>query len=843
MAKLKTLRQMINRRDLEIVPSRRFRVQPMWRLAFALLFQALFLSGTGWSQPDSPESIRIQLKWKHQFQFAGYYAAIEKGFYAESGLKVELIEREPGTNFVESVLSGHADYGIGDVGLLINRCEGDPIVILAQIFQHSPLAFASLRDSGIISPYEMIGKRAMCDLNGKNHAALAGMVLNTIGDLNQIEYVPQSLSLDALLEGNVDVCSVYTTNEPFELREKGIDFTLITPQSYGVDYYGDNFFTTENEIREHPDRVRKVIDATLKGWKYAIENPDEVIDTIIEKYSPGSKREKLAYEAKETLKLIAPELTPLGEINPSRFRTFAQQMATMGVVEEGKVPPGFIFPARLQPAIPLSNEQLEWLEGHPDVSLGFASNFEPLFWLDDQGRQQGVLSDMLDLLNQRLGTRIEVVTADWGDTVDSASMGELDGLLAIPEEMVGQLGMRGTHSYLSLLPTVFAKEGTVNKLKTLSDLRGKKVAVLARVDSLNRLLDPLEGDVEILKGGTARDCLEMVFQGKADATIGFPFYDEAIVRHFFTDIAPAFIFWDKPIQAVIGVRSDWPELVEILNLGIDSITSEKRNQIISKWSSRISEEQVELPRRESEWLARHPVIPVLVPKSSSPFIYTDSEGRERGIYVDFLTALGKRLGVRIQTRSVAFKEYSEEIFEKQSAILAVGPKSEIGEVEGYEWSIPVGYSHTAVFSKTGERRLSMNDLGDRIIGYSSSVSNDTPGFERFLKAKQTIGIDNPDEAISKLLSGEIDGYFDYYPVFNHQLKKAMVSDIEAVYVHPTPISANLLVKDDQGPLLSSVNRAIEAMENEEIPRLLTKWRFTEPAQENKRVHFSVKEDE
>ncbi|MCA9437314.1 MAG: transporter substrate-binding domain-containing protein, partial [Candidatus Omnitrophica bacterium] len=632
-------------------------------------------------------------------------------------------------------------------------------------------------------------------------------------------------------------------NEPFELREKRIDFNLITPQSYGVDYYGDNFFTTENEIREHPDRVRKVIDATLKGWKYAIENPDEVIDTIIEKYSPGSKREKLAYEAKETLKLIAPELTPLGEINPSRFRTFAQQMATMGVVEEGKVPPGFIFPARLQPAIPLSNEQLEWLEGHPDVSLGFASNFEPLFWLDDQGRQQGVLSDMLDLLNQRLGTRIEVVTADWGDTVDSASMGELDGLLAIPEEMVGQLGMRGTHSYLSLLPTVFAKEGTVNKLKTLSDLRGKKVAVLARVDSLNRLLDPLEGDVEILKGGTARDCLEMVFQGKADATIGFPFYDEAIVRHFFTDIAPAFIFWDKPIQAVIGVRSDWPELVEILNLGIDSITSEKRNQIISKWSSRISEEQVELPRRESEWLARHPVISVLVPKSSSPFIYTDSEGRERGIYVDFLKALGKRLGVRIQTRSVTFAEYSEEIFDKRSAILAVGPKSEIGEVEGYQWSNPVGYSHTAVFSKTGERRLSMNDLGDRIIGYSSSVSNDTPGFERFLKAKQTIGIDNPDEAISKLLSGEIDGYFDYYPVFNHQLKKAMVSDIEAVYVHPTPISANLLVKDDQGPLLSSVNRAIEAMENEEIPRLLSKWRFTEPAQENKRVHFSVKEDE
>ena len=107
-------------------------------LLLALLMGALLAPLSG--QAAELEKVRIQLKWFHQFQFAGYYAALEKGFYAEEGLDVELIERDPASDNIDDVISGRAEYGVADAGLLLSRLKGKPVVLLAQIFQHSPLA-------------------------------------------------------------------------------------------------------------------------------------------------------------------------------------------------------------------------------------------------------------------------------------------------------------------------------------------------------------------------------------------------------------------------------------------------------------------------------------------------------------------------------------------------------------------------------------------------------------------------------------------------------------------------------------------------------------------------------
>lgn len=104
------------------------------------LFTFLFLLTVFSIQPqpvlDSgrPARVKLQLKWKHQFQFAGYYAAIEKGFYKEAGLEVELIEARPGIDPIQSVLDGKADFGVGTTDLVLHRKKGQPVVVLAVIF-------------------------------------------------------------------------------------------------------------------------------------------------------------------------------------------------------------------------------------------------------------------------------------------------------------------------------------------------------------------------------------------------------------------------------------------------------------------------------------------------------------------------------------------------------------------------------------------------------------------------------------------------------------------------------------------------------------------------------------
>ncbi|MBV1920771.1 MAG: ABC transporter substrate-binding protein [Pseudomonadales bacterium] len=103
----------------------------------------------------------LQLKWFHQFQFAGYYAALEKGFYKEENLDVIIRERNIKKTPVEEVISGNADFGISDSSLILRKLAGDPIVALVVIFQISPLIIMSLEESGITSPSDLIGKRVM----------------------------------------------------------------------------------------------------------------------------------------------------------------------------------------------------------------------------------------------------------------------------------------------------------------------------------------------------------------------------------------------------------------------------------------------------------------------------------------------------------------------------------------------------------------------------------------------------------------------------------------------------------------------------------------------------------
>ena len=99
-----------------------------------------------------------------------------------------------------------------------------------------------------------------------------------------IDIRPSSYEIEDLIAGNVDAFNSYLTNEPYALKQRGIDFTVINPSHYGIDYYGDILFTTEREVADHPERVRAFREASLRGWRYAMDNPDEMIGLLLSKY-------------------------------------------------------------------------------------------------------------------------------------------------------------------------------------------------------------------------------------------------------------------------------------------------------------------------------------------------------------------------------------------------------------------------------------------------------------------------------------------------------------------------------------------------------------------------------
>jgi len=311
-------------------------------IIFLLLF-CTFCTEVFAETNQNPAKVVIALKWFHQFQFAGFYAALYKGFYRDEGLDVTLTVPENNVFPIESVLSGRAQYGISDAELLISRVAGKPLVAIAVIFQHSPNILISKKQDHLQYLTDYIGKKV--EGNAIEPEVNSMFIIEGVNP-HEIKYVPHSFSVESLVKGRVDALSSYITNEPYYLRKQGIEIRIIKPIDYGIDFYSDTIFTTENEIRNNPERVAAVRRASIRGWEYAFDHRDEIISLILSLSGVrerGITKEKLQYEAEQMELLIQPKLVEIGHINPDRWGKMASIYAKFGIINTSYSLDGFIY--------------------------------------------------------------------------------------------------------------------------------------------------------------------------------------------------------------------------------------------------------------------------------------------------------------------------------------------------------------------------------------------------------------------------------------------------------------------------------------------------------------------
>ena len=288
------------------------------------------------------ESIHLQLRWHHQFQFAGYYAALEKGYYKKAGLDVVIHKGTPEKIPVKEVLQGRAQYGVANSELLLERLRGAPLVALASIYQHSPSVLLARKGTDIRSPDDLIGKKVMM-LDHSVDADFIAMFSNENVDIKGIQIIPSSFEIQDLIDGKVDVFNAYLSNEPYFLKQQGVEFTVLNPRNYGVDFYSDILFATEDELKDHPERVKAFRQASLEGWYYAMNHPQEIIDLLLNKYKVAKSRDHLEFEAETIRSLIIPDVIDLGHMNPWRWRYMAETFVLAGMVENDRLLQGFIY--------------------------------------------------------------------------------------------------------------------------------------------------------------------------------------------------------------------------------------------------------------------------------------------------------------------------------------------------------------------------------------------------------------------------------------------------------------------------------------------------------------------
>ncbi len=321
-----------------------------------LVFGILLLMAMG-GRADEP--IVLQLKWYHQFQFAGYYAAEEKGFYKAEGLDVEIREGSPKHPPLETVLSGQAQFGVSDDDILLARLRGRPTVACAAIFQHSPYVVLARAESGISKPSDLIDRTVMASEQGATQ--LKAMLKHEGIPLNRVKLVPHNWKLRDLLDQKVDAASGYSTVEPTQMRQAGVQPSIIRVADYGVDFYGDTLFTTEAVVQQDRARVAAFIRASLKGWEYAMQHPAEMIDSILKKpgvKERGIRRENLEVEANEMRALIVSDVVDIGHMNLGRWERMEQVFQETGLTRKKQDLNGFLFEAEPRP-----DRRLLWILG------------------------------------------------------------------------------------------------------------------------------------------------------------------------------------------------------------------------------------------------------------------------------------------------------------------------------------------------------------------------------------------------------------------------------------------------------------------------------------------------
>lgn len=311
-------------------------------IVLGLILVTACSSKSATSTPPPPDKVTLQLQWVTQAQFAGYYVALDKGWYLEENIDLTIEPGGPDLVPVDLVASGMRDFAtalLADLSLSIQK--GIPVVSIAQIQQRNGLLLLTQRSSGIEGPEDFVGKRVGVWL-GSWEAQFDALIARAGLTTQDFELISQGWSMDPFLKGELDVASAMIYNEYHVVLESGLgtaDLNIIDYADYGLDFPGDILFTTRNMVEQNPDLCLRMLRASLRGWQYAVENPEEAADIVLKYDETGVQtREHQLSMMSEIAKLVQVSGRPLGRTDEDSVERTVDTLLEYGVLTEAVQP-------------------------------------------------------------------------------------------------------------------------------------------------------------------------------------------------------------------------------------------------------------------------------------------------------------------------------------------------------------------------------------------------------------------------------------------------------------------------------------------------------------------------
>jgi len=287
---------------------------------------------------QDPRPVTFLPQWTPQAQFAGYYVAIQKGFYQKRGIDLRLLAGGPDNPPADMLVrrkTGFTTLFLSDAIKL--RSKGVDIVNVAQIGQKSGFILVARKSSGILSPK---------DLNGKRVSLWSDFQIQPLAFLRkyqvQVTIVPQTYTINLFLQGGVDAACAMWYNEYHTLLNSGVNADELTTfffDQHGLNFPEDGIYCLRETLITEDRICRDVVGASIEGWQYAFTHPDEAIEIVMtyaREANVGTNRvhQRWMLDRIRDISVISDRNTPMGTLSPDDFQTVASELKSGGMIDE-----------------------------------------------------------------------------------------------------------------------------------------------------------------------------------------------------------------------------------------------------------------------------------------------------------------------------------------------------------------------------------------------------------------------------------------------------------------------------------------------------------------------------
>lgn len=283
-----------------------------------LVAVTIAVAGCGSDKPLT--KVTLQLNWVHEAEFAGYYAALEKGFYEEQGLDVTIFEGGPGKPARDRVVNGEVTFAVTSFGEQRDLVEaGTPTVAIMAAFQIPPSTIFALQSSGIRDPRDLVGKNVGVTTDYWSNILHETLVAAGVDPAQVSEVRVKIDELDKLYDGTVDAWLGYAQDEPIRAALSGHPVNNIFPADFGIGGYEGLVIALQDTLDAQPEMTRAFVKASQDGWRWAIEHADESAAILVD-WAKGTSQDFQKAAVLAVAPLVDTPQVPIGWIDGARWQ-------------------------------------------------------------------------------------------------------------------------------------------------------------------------------------------------------------------------------------------------------------------------------------------------------------------------------------------------------------------------------------------------------------------------------------------------------------------------------------------------------------------------------------------